>query len=232
MKQIEYNARLKTFEDGSYIDLLKMRWNKIHERLSFSPFWLMVCGLFLIGTFLGRYNYIGRANEDKREFLRVGVAAFLIGMMFNIPFVYFNIYSPNIGGEYWPWITFVAKTLSGLGITISFIAAISLAMLGRAKKYLMFFSPVGRMALTNYLMQSVVGTCVFYSYGFDLVGKVNVFVQFGYIAIMFTIQTLFCIWWLKHFYFGPTEWLWRSLTYMKLQPMRIDAKGGNQVSTV
>lgn len=220
-EQIEKEVKLQTYEDGSYLDLLKLRWSKIHERLSFSPFWLMVCGLFLIGAFLGRYNYIGRANEFRKEFVYVGVAAFTIGMLFNIPFVYFNIYSPDIGGQYWSWITFLVKTMAGLGITIAFIMAITLAMLGPWKKYLIFFAPVGRMALTNYLMQSIIGTSIFYAYGFDLVGKVNVLMQFAYIGVLFTLQTLFCIWWLNRYQFGPAEWLWRSLTYMKLQPMRI-----------
>lgn len=231
-EQINDQVRLKTYQDGSYLDVLKMRWNTIGDRLHFSPFWLMLCGLFLIGTFLGRYNYIGRANEYRREFVRVGIIAFSAGMAFNIPFIYFSIYSPEVGGQYWPWITFLVKTVSGLGIAITFIVTISLLMLGKAKKYLMIFSPVGRMALTNYLMQSVVGTSVFYAYGFDLVGKVNVFVQLGYIAVLFTLQTLFCMWWLKRFYFGPAEWLWRSLTYMRLQPLRINLSDDRQVSTI
>lgn len=231
-EQIKNETRLKTYEDGSYIDLLKLRWSKISERLTPSPFWLMVCGLFLIGTFLGRYNYIGRAQEYRQNFVRIGIAAFTIGMLVNIPFIYFNIYSPDIGGEFWPWITFLTKTVSGLGITITFIVVITLAMLGPARKYLQFFAPVGRMALTIYIMQSVIGTSVFYAYGFDLVGKASVLLQFAYIAVVYTLQTLFCIWWLKRFHFGPLEWLWRSLTYMKLQPMRINSGNDRVVSTV
>jgi uncharacterized protein len=79
---------------------------------------------------------------------------------------------------------------------------------------------VGRMALTNYLTHSIVCTTLFYGYGFGLFGQIN---RTGLAAIVLTIWVL-QLWlspiWLMHFRFGPAEWLWRSLTYWRLQPMR------------
>jgi uncharacterized protein len=79
---------------------------------------------------------------------------------------------------------------------------------------------VGRMALSNYLFDSILCTTLFYGYGFGLFGGIN---RLGLAAIVLTIwifQLLVSPIWLKYFRFGPAEWLWRSLTYWRLQPMR------------
>jgi uncharacterized protein len=79
---------------------------------------------------------------------------------------------------------------------------------------------VGRMALSNYLTHSIVCTTLFYGYGFGLFGQIN---RTGLAAIVLTIWVV-QLWispiWLKHFRFGPAEWLWRSLTYWKIQPIK------------
>jgi uncharacterized protein len=79
---------------------------------------------------------------------------------------------------------------------------------------------VGRMALSNYLFDSIVCTMLFYGYGFGLFGQIN---RTGLAAIVLTIwmiQLLISPIWLQYFRYGPAEWLWRSLTYWRLQPMR------------
>ena len=84
---------------------------------------------------------------------------------------------------------------------------------------------VGRMALTNYLFDSIACTTLFYGYGFGLFGHIN---RTGLAAIVLTfwiIQLLVSPIWLKYFRYGPAEWLWRSLTYWRLQPMRAEAGG-------
>lgn len=78
----------------------------------------------------------------------------------------------------------------------------------------------GQMALTNYLMQTIICTSIFYGHGLGMFGRIE---RAGQIAIVFAVwafQLTISPWWLKRFRFGPFEWLWRSLTYMKLQPMR------------
>ena len=79
---------------------------------------------------------------------------------------------------------------------------------------------VGRMAFTNYLMHTVICTIIFYGHGFGLFGKVSRTWQMVIVLFIFAFQLWLCPWWLKHFRFGPVEWLWRSLTYRKIQPMK------------
>jgi uncharacterized protein len=72
---------------------------------------------------------------------------------------------------------------------------------------------VGRMALTNYLMQSLLCTTLFYGYGFNLFGRADYAWQLVVVAAVWTVQLKVSEWWLRRFRFGPVEWLWRWMTY-------------------
>ncbi|MES2676145.1 MAG: DUF418 domain-containing protein, partial [Pseudomonadota bacterium] len=85
-----------------------------------------------------------------------------------------------------------------------------------------FLSPlanVGKMALTSYLMQTLFGLLLFFSFGLGLFTKttpaINALISIG----IFGLQIIFSHWWLKRFHYGPIEWLWRSATFLKPQKM-------------
>jgi uncharacterized protein len=80
---------------------------------------------------------------------------------------------------------------------------------------------VGRMALTNYLTHSIVCTALFYGYGFGLYATINRTGLAAIVLAIWTFQLIVSPIWLRHFRFGPAEWLWRSLTYWRLQPIRV-----------
>ena len=89
------------------------------------------------------------------------------------------------------------------------------------KKCLAPLQAVGRLALTNYLLQTLICTTLFYSYGLGLYGKVGP-VDAALLAIaIYLLQVALSSLWVRRFRFGPAEWLWRSITYGQLQPMRI-----------
>ena len=79
---------------------------------------------------------------------------------------------------------------------------------------------VGRMALTNYLAQSILSGFIFLSFGLGLYGQLNGYYLYFVVAAIWLIQITWSSIWLRHFRFGPFEWLWRSLSYGKRQPMR------------
>ncbi len=83
------------------------------------------------------------------------------------------------------------------------------------------FAPMGRMALTNYIMHSVILTTLFYGYAGGLYGQISRAPQMLIVVAIILFQLYFSAWWLKRYRFGPLEWLWRSLTYKQRQPMRI-----------
>jgi uncharacterized protein len=76
------------------------------------------------------------------------------------------------------------------------------------------------MALTNYLLHSVLGAVVFLGWGLGLAGRADYAEQLLFVAGMWTLQLIVSPIWLRRFRFGPAEWLWRSLTYGEKQPMR------------
>jgi len=96
-----------------------------------------------------------------------------------------------------------------------------LATTGWGRKLIHPFAAVGRTALSNYLFQTLVFTTIFYGYGFGLFGKVGPAAGLAMVVPVYVIQVLISNWWVKRFRFGPVEWLWRSLTYGKRQPMRL-----------
>ena len=80
--------------------------------------------------------------------------------------------------------------------------------------------PVGQMAFTNYLMQSLMVGLFFYGIGFGMFGKLQRFEIYYVVGVVWVIQIIWSHLWLRFFRFGPLEWLWRSLTYWQFQPMK------------
>lgn len=79
---------------------------------------------------------------------------------------------------------------------------------------------VGQMAFSNYILQTVLCTFIFFGYGFGLYDSFRPYQLYLLVLVIWIFQMIFSVVWLRYFRFGPMEWLWRSLTYLKLQPMR------------
>lgn len=87
------------------------------------------------------------------------------------------------------------------------------------RRRLAFLVPVGRLALTNYLLQSLAGALIFTGYGLGLYGRVGPAAGFTVSLATFAAQIPLSAWWLRRFRFGPAEWLLRSITYARPQPL-------------
>lgn len=85
---------------------------------------------------------------------------------------------------------------------------------------------VGRMAFTNYILDTVLCTTIFYGHGLGLFGRVERVWQFAIVLVIWTVQLVVSPIWLRYFLFGPLEWLWRSLTYLQWEPFRRDSPVG------
>jgi uncharacterized protein len=111
-------------------------------------------------------------------------------------------------------------------LAVAYASAIVLASrTARGARVLGPLAPVGRMALSNYLLQSIVATTIFYSYGLGWFGRVGPALTTLLAVITFAIQIPLSAWWMRRFRFGPAEWLWRSLAYGRAQPMRASRSG-------
>ena len=88
------------------------------------------------------------------------------------------------------------------------------------RRQILKLAPYGRMALTNYVMQSLIGTTLFFGFGFHLLGDIGATACLGIAIVVFIAQRYFSDWWLSRYQFGPLEWLWRSATFLAIQPFK------------
>lgn len=115
----------------------------------------------------------------------------------------------------------VFTELRRIPITIGHASLIMLIFRSRAVPWLMkLLANVGQMAFSNYLMQSIICTWFFFGYGFGNYNKLKFHQLYYVVGSVWIFQLIFSAIWLKYFRFGPFEWLWRSLTYWKKQPMK------------
>ena len=122
-------------------------------------------------------------------------------------------FSKNVSFDHYQ----LARMLRSLGF---FGFVMLLYKSGAFKWFFNLFRPVGQMAFTNYLMQSLIGAIFFYGCGLGYFGKLERYELYIYVAIVWTVEIIWSHIWLRHFRFGPLEWAWRSLTYWKKQPIK------------
>ena len=108
----------------------------------------------------------------------------------------------------------IAMSFGHIGVVMIFCKSGILSFLRNS------LAAVGRMALTNYIMQSVICAFIFTGIGFSLFGKLQRYQLYYVVFSIWLFQMIFSPLWLKYFRFGPLEWLWRTLTYKKIQPFR------------
>jgi len=168
--------------------------------------------LFLLGLLAGRSKLFERLSENQFLLKRIFWIALPIGLLGNAAYVLLdNVWLATLG------VIFGSPALSA--VYVSGIALLSLRESG--KKILSPLGSVGRMALTNYVLQSLVCLILFSGFGTGLYEKVGGAGLLGITLLIYLAQIPLSGWWLRRFKFGPLEWIWRSLTYRKRQPMRI-----------
>ncbi len=217
---------MKIMKQGTWLDQLKMNISGFFWRYNYLFFVSRVpkvLGMFLIGYVIGRSDFYKNILQYKKLLYWVIGIGLIVGLPANF---YLSRYITYFNQDY-----FGLKE-KGLHQTIFFalgVVPLAMAYVGLfmlsfqtavGKKILSVLAPVGKMAFSNYIMQSLIGNFVFLGAGLGYMGQVGpvYFTIFG-IAV-FIMQIILSTIWLKHFNYGPLEWLWRSATYKKWQPFR------------
>ena len=147
----------------------------------------------------------------------------LIGYSFGITINYFegsHIVSSNFSvlSFYKTFMTYqlgrIPTTCGHIGLIMLFVKSGILPFLQKA------LAAVGQMAFTNYITHSIICNIIFLGYGFAMYGKLQRYELYYIVISIWIFQLIFSPIWLKYFRFGPLEWLWRSLTYWKMQPFK------------
>lgn len=108
----------------------------------------------------------------------------------------------------------IPTTCGHIAVIMLFVKSGLLPFLQRA------LAAVGQMAFTNYITHSIICNFIFLGYGFSMYGKLQRYELYYIVIGIWVFQLIVSPIWLKYFRFGPLEWLWRSLTYWKIQPMK------------
>lgn len=145
--------------------------------------------------------------------LGLGLPIVITGIFLNFSYNWSFDFSMFFGWQFNYW--------GSLLVTAGFISIIILiSRQFKTARMVKIFAAVGRMAFTNYLLQTLICTAIFYGHGLGLFGSVERLDQLGIVILIWIFQLIVSPLWLKYFRYGPVEWIWRSLTYMRFQPMR------------
>lgn len=218
----EQNAKqaLETYSEGSFIEVVNQRFKdrmyymSMNGMASLNPLLYFFANIpyfsmFLLGAYFAKRKILHDLKKNRTILRTLWIICLVIGLPGNMMFGYMDN---------------DALLLLGAPFLMMFyiISVVFLLNLSLGKKIFMPFAAVGRTAFTNYVMQSIIATTIFYSYGLGLYGKVNPFIGLFVSLTIFLLQLIISNWWVKHFRFGPLEWIWRIVTYKELLPIRIN----------
>lgn len=220
----EVAKELAALKDGNYWQATQYRAEKSIEHLLITPAFTfgMLLPIFILGYWLISAGIMRDYKQHtvlfssmRRIGLGVGLFTTVAGLMIgDHPAV------KDLG-----LLQIVGGFLFGMGqffMAAGYLGLImGLLMSPRWHRLLSYLAPLGRMALTNYLMHSLILTTLFYGYAGGLYGEISRAPQMLIVLAIIVLQIPLSSWWLKHYRFGPLEWLWRSLTYKKWQAFRI-----------
>jgi uncharacterized protein len=219
----EDSAEQIAWHTGSYVDAVAGQFEFAYGfQWTDAPRWLFfdMIPFMLIGMAFLRWGVLD-ASLGWRTYLAMTVGGYAIGIMlglYELNIVLeggFSVVASEQASTTYQ-ISRLAMVIGHLGLFLSLIRLGTSGLLARA------LAATGQMALSNYLIQTLICTTLFYSFGFGL-GLFNSFQRYELyivVAAIWLAQLIYSPLWLRHFKFGPFEWLWRSLTYWQLQPMR------------
>jgi len=215
------------FGQGTWLEACRYRvWEWRHLGRAIDVGTVAYClPLFLLGLALWRSGILQDPEGRVRTLRRIFHATFWAGLAISIicqtgviPMAWFQ----GQGGR--QLAVFFAWTAGPVALALGYLTGIPLLLRRKAPaRLLAYVAPLGRMALTNYLCQSLVGTWVFNSYGLGLWARVTPSAYICGGLVFYGAQMAWSHWWLARFRFGPAEWLWRSMSYGQPQPFRIPA---------
>ena len=218
---------VRVYSDGELSEVLAYNTQFTINRWTSSwvaYLWMTVpLPLMLVGFFIGRSKILERLNDEIPK-LR---SAFWLGLGVGIVAMWYSgvlfARAAIAGWDPWIWVAgSVLWAMAGLLMALGYAAGIVLLVQREFwKTCLEPLQAVGRFALTNYLLQTLICTTIFYSYGLGLYGKVSPAYAVLLVIAIYLFQVAISSLWSRRFRFGPVEWLWRSITYGRLQPIRI-----------
>jgi uncharacterized protein len=189
----------------------------------------VILGKFLLGFYAGRKRIFHNVADNRALFRRLlgwGLGVGLVASSAQLAVRLLTIRKILDPMASWRFVMGAVMEIGMVGLAMAYAAIIALLFQRSLwRRILSLLAPAGRMALSNYLFQTGLGLLVFYGFGLGYAGKWGPARAIAVAAGLFTVQIALSHLWLCRFRFGPAEWVWRSLTYGKAQPMRVARPG-------
>ena len=212
---------IQAYSQGNFRQVMAANWYQWLHMLPTQFFAIYLLSLFLLGMWVWRSGVFDRLQELRPVFVRVCAWCLPIGLALNIYIAVVLAVMPHDRPTPAAWI---AQSLYMPGahiLSAGYVSGVVLLYLNADwRRWLTPFAAVGRMALTNYLLQSVVCTLFFYHLTSNLYGKVGPAWGLAPTVVLFSAQVAGSNWWLRRYRFGPMEWLWRWMTYGNVPALR------------
>lgn len=181
---------------------------------------LGVLGLFMLGLWSSRQGVFEEMERHRPLLRRLVWTALPIGLLLSLAHATRRLGVPADGVFY----GFVTAAYIGLPImAFGYLSILALYISRKGRWLISFFAPMGRMALTGYLASNAIGALVWYAWGLNRISDDGWMTIAGMNLFALGVFAALCVFsavWLKYFRFGPAEWLWRSFTYGRLQPLQ------------
>lgn len=212
-------------KNGTYLEGIKLRFL---EYLSNVPMLFgflapIAISMFLLGLYLGKNKIYSFLESFIKRIKKPILLIAIITNIYRIIFLFVLVNHEIFKLENYREIFIKIMVLSDVAMGLFYLWGIGWIYYNtRWKNILSPLKYVGRMALTNYIMQSFIGLILFSSIGFKLYETLSPSEAFMTAVLVFSFQVIFSKIWLKHFKFGPLEWIWRCLTYKKLLPIKMN----------
>lgn len=221
-------AYFNTIDNGSLWEVMvsnstEGHLNKLEFQLGVFGRGYLTFGFFLLGLYTGRIGFFTKLNENKKLIKKVLIGA---SILFVVSLVLTGLIFMQLGENvaFDNWMAMAGLTTYDLNnIAMTFILIILFVMLYKkvkGQKWLAKFAPYGRMALTNYVFQTLFGTFLFFGWGLGYLVELRNGYTFLIAILVIIAQMLMSKWWLTKFQYGPLEWLWRSITFFKWYPFK------------
>lgn len=214
-EMIEHSRQ--AYGHGSFSEIVNARikeWTALLPGLLF--FYPAVLGTFLFGMLAARKN-LAVSNAANTSFFRKCLPLSLtIGIAGEAVYTYASLHADMAMPNGMSVLASFSHAVGAPALTLSYIGLIIVLFeKGRLSWLWNALVPAGRMALTNYLIQSLICTTIFLSYGLGLSGQLNAIQGIALVLLIFFLQLVFSRHWMSEFRYGPVEWVWRRLTYLR-----------------
>ena len=211
---------------GTYREAVTLRAGRFPEHAQGEVgFAAILIGMFLIGTWFVRAGIMERAQAHLPLFRKLALFGIPIGVGMGLigSTIATHPIPGSRGADGWQFASGL-QMLGNLPASIGYVSLVILMLYSASPlNKIRVLAPFGRMALTNYLTQSLVASTFFFGYGFGNWGISRVD-QMLFAVVLAALQIVFSHVWLARFRYGPMEWLWRAVTYWTIPPMRITAQ--------